>query len=105
MSFSLNLYSLMLYFQKHSILIKNEDNQDIEHGGAQSNIDNQAIDDIAQDEGLHYVSSMKNDCGSSKEIEENSTPVVESMLEENVHQRTIMEPSNLSDVYSNVSLF
>ena len=95
----------MLYFHKHSILIKNEDNQDVENGGAQSNIDNQAIDDIAQDEGLHYVSSMQNDCGSSKEIEENSTRVVESMLEENMHQRDIMEPSNLSEAYSNVSLF
>ena len=47
---------LVLYFHKHSILIKNEDNHDVENGGAQSNIDNQAIDDIAQDEGLHYVS-------------------------------------------------
>ena len=96
---------MLRYFHKYSILIKNEDNQDVENGGAQSNIDNQAIDDIAQDEGLHYVPSMKNDCGSSKEIEENSTPVVESMFEENVHQRDIMEPSNLSEVYSNVSLF
>ena len=41
----------MLYFHKHSFLIKNEDNQDVENGGAQSNIDNQAIDDIAQDDG------------------------------------------------------
>merc|ERR1712018_234231 len=37
----------------------NEDNQDVENGGAQSNIDNQAIEDIAHDEGLHYVAAMK----------------------------------------------
>ena len=48
---------------------------------------------------------MKKDCGPSKEIERNSTPVVESMLEEKVHQRDNIEPSNLSEAYSNVSPF
>ena len=84
--------------------LKNEDNQDVENGGAQSNIDNQAIEDIAHDEGLHYVASMKKDCGPSKEIEYNSTHVVESMLEEKVNQRDNIEPSSLSEAYSNVSI-
>ena len=87
------------------MFVKNEDNQDVENGGAQSIIDNQAIEDIAHDEGLHYVQSMKKDCGLTKEQECNSTPVVESMVEEKVNQRDNIEPSSLSETYSNVSKF
>ena len=49
---------------------------------------------------------MKKDCGLTKEQECNSTPVVESMVEEKVNQRDNIEPSSLSDTtYSNVSRF
>lgn len=47
---------------------------------------------------------MKKDCGPSKENEYNSTHIVESMLEEKVNQRDNIEPSSLSEAYSNVSI-
>ena len=48
---------------------------------------------------------MKKDRGLSKEQECNSTPVIESMVEEKVNQRDNIEPLSLSEAYSNVSKF
>ena len=48
---------------------------------------------------------MKKDRGLSKEQECNSTPVIESMVEEKANQRDNIEPLSLSEAYSNVSKF
>lgn len=82
----------------------NEDGQDIENGGAQSNMDSQDIDDIAHEDRLQYAVERKNDCGLSKDIGYNSSIPSDSILEDKGNQRDHVEPSNAEENYSTVSI-